>query len=473
MQDSDALEAATQALKKMKAKHGDAFTFPFDLVWEYTDSEVPSLMRPHQAKRLMRSGMIELTGALTKAASDKRAGSSTREYRFGQALIGGPQAAKAAKSQNTAGLILALQEQFEAEGYIITPAELANFYLAMAASPLVILSGISGTGKSLLPRKFAAHTKASFHSVCVQPQWTDNTDLFGYTPALAPTSYVEGKFIPALKEAATNPGRLVIALLDEMNLAPVEHYFSDFLSVMESARREAGGQVKTDALPIELPPIIPGKDDPYAALRNLGLPRNLKVVGTANMDETTKVFSPKVLDRAFTIEFDDPDLTAFAADAAGTKGSPLEKLAESLAADLPITIHEARGDSQELFDRASALLEEVRVILKPAGVKLGYRTRDSILLYVQRWKAFGLHEILPDNAALDFCLLQKILPKVVGSGDALLDALETLSKWLSKDRSGEDGADAGFNGPFQRSVDKVDRMKKLLESDGVTQFWGV
>ena len=111
----------------------------------------------------------------------------------------------------------------EAEGYVISAAELANFFLAMAVSPLVILSGISGTGKSLLPRKFAKFTNSRFQPIPVQPQWADNSDLFGYVPSLASGTFVQGKIIDSILGAKRNPGSLAIVLLDEMNLAPVEH----------------------------------------------------------------------------------------------------------------------------------------------------------------------------------------------------------------------------------------------------------
>ena len=157
----------------------------------------------------------------------------------------------------------------------------------MTVSPLVILSGISGTGKSLLPRKFAKRTNSKFYAIPVQPQWSDNSDLFGFVPTLSPTKFVEGKLIKALRDAHDNNDTLVIALIDEMNLAPVEHYFSDFLSVAETRERK-GAKIGSDPLPIELP-AVPGAGlpDPESDLRGIELPPNLRVIGTANMDETT------------------------------------------------------------------------------------------------------------------------------------------------------------------------------------------
>ena len=153
-----------------------------------------------------------------------------------------------------------------------------------------------------------------------------------------------------------------------MNLAAVEHYFSDFLSVMET-RRRSGDAVITDRLPIDLPSVSGDAEDPHEHLRSLYLPHNVRVIGTANMDETTRSFSPKVLDRAFSIEFNDVDLTAFPA-------APEEPVHSASAGELarrlvdqnnPVTVHEMYLDLRELCDEVAGLMESIRTILEPAG----------------------------------------------------------------------------------------------------------
>jgi len=471
-------ELARHAVQRMFNERGPDYRFPFDAVWLYVESgvNIPGTARPHQAGRLLREGWIETTGAIAKAVSEKRAGSSTPEYRFGHLLVKRqvPVAAlPVAGSKRASDLLTRLQLKMDSEGYVVSVAQLANFYLAMMTSPLVILSGISGTGKSLLPRKFAQHTKSGFKPVPVQPQWSDNSDLFGYVPTLSPEKFIKGHLIDSLIEALDNPEKLMIALLDEMNLAPVEHYFSDFLSVAETRRRN-GGVIQTDALPIELPYSTDGQEDKYKRLRNIGLPHNLRVIGTANMDESTHSFSPKVLDRAFAIEFDDPDLTAFATAVNGSD-EDFSELAKLIGDQRnPISVQEARATNQELFDQVAQMLQEIQDILAPSGIKFGYRTRDSILLYLHFWRQLGLEDIVNASAALDFCLLQKVLPKILGSGDTLADALTKLKTWLQKDRSVDvDGGDVTeFTGPFVRSLQKIDRMAALLEVDGSTHYWG-
>jgi 5-methylcytosine-specific restriction endonuclease McrBC GTP-binding regulatory subunit McrB len=468
-------ELAHDALKKMLSEYGANFTFPTDVIWQHIPPgiNIPSTAKPHQPKRLMNAGLLEKTGAMVKAKSEKRAGSATPEYRFGPALV--PRAAhtvSSGKLVSISGHLNTLQVKMESDGYFISTAELANFYLALIVSPLVILSGISGTGKSLLPRKFANYTQSEFNPISVQPQWSDNSDLFGYVPTLAPTEYVEGALIKSIVTASNNPKKLVISLLDEMNLAPVEHYFSDFLSIVETRRRD-GTSVITDALPIELPK-MPAPENKHAHLTGICLPNNLRIIGTANMDESTHSFSPKVLDRAFTIEFDDPDLTAFT-PINFSEDQDLSQLAE-LVIDInnPISIQEARAESQDMFDEVAMLLQQVQDILSPAGIKFGYRTRDAILLYLHHWKKLELSGVISSSAAFDFCLLQKILPKISGSGDRLAEALNALLKWLDADRTSQNEEELQiFTGPFTRSYEKVERMIGLLEVDGATHFWGI
>ena len=364
----------------------------------------------------------------------------------------------------------------DSEGYVVSTAELANFFLAMTVSPLVILSGISGTGKSLLPRKFAQRTQSDFLQIPVQPQWADNTDLFGYVPTLAQGRFIEGKLIKGLRAATADPEKLVIAVLDEMNLAPVEHYFSDFLSVAETRSRDASGKISSDELPIELPAVPANGPDEQSDLRGIRLPANLRVVGTANMDETTHTFSPKVLDRAFTIEFDDPDLTSFASGSAANPNETFAELAQIVIRHSnAISVLEARAANQDLFEHIAALLAEIQDILSPAGIKFGYRTRDAILMYLHFWRELKLSGIVSGYAALDFCILQKVLPKISGSGEGLAEALKHLAIWLkarSEIQNAAPGVEADFAGPLERSHQKVIRMAELLDLDGATRFWG-
>ena len=464
---------ALDGLKALVEDRGENAKFPFDAVWGYVTEDVPGPRKPHQAKRLLDNGYLELTGGQAKAESEARAGSPTREYRPGPKFRMSSSKVQT-KTRSTADALKALVAAMEGRGFLTTAGELANFYLALLASPLVILTGISGTGKSRLPRLFSELIGASFHSIPVKPQWDDNSDLFGYTSTLNRDAFVKGEVTTALENAMENLSKPSIVLLDEMNLAAVEHYFSDFLSVIETRVRSNDG-IFTDTVPIDLPPLQAGTEDPYSSLRDLRIPSNLRVVGTANIDETTRSFSPKVLDRAHSIEFGDVDLTAFPI-IDSVSDSPADGAFSQLAKGLvdlknPLTVGEAYSTQRELFDHVAGLFEEIRLILEPAGLSFGYRPRDAACLYMWHWDHERLKGVLPRNTALDNCILQKVLPKIFGQSERLRQSLEILEQWLHG--KSVRGFDADPERDFLQSADRVRRMRQQLDEDGVTTYWGV
>jgi MoxR-like ATPase len=475
----EAKQIARGAVDELAKDRGLDATFPFDAIWPYGSGNlVPSTLRPGRSRELINDGYLEKTGTMVNASSSARAGSLTPEYRLGPHYRHSAAAVSDVVSTGAAAPAVAkalkdLEAAMVSRGFIITAAELANFYLALASSPLLILAGISGTGKSRLPRLFAELTQSSFLPIPVKPQWSDNSDLFGYTPSLNPEQFVTGKFTEVAARAVATADQLYLVLLDEMNLAAVEHYFSDFLSVIETRRRQ-DGEVITDALPLDLPP--PGTPDSYSELRGLSLPANLRVVGTANMDETTHSFSPKVLDRAFSIEFDDPDLAVFASERS-YDSTGLPSLAQLLLdKENPVTVDEVYSSSSNLFDCIAALLEEVKEILKPAGISFGYRSRNDICMYMYFWQKFDLASVLSPTAAMDFCFMQKILPKLGGTGEQLAESLRALLAWLRTDEIGDatdrSRVDPCASRPWERSAQKVQRMIDRLEAEGATTYWG-
>jgi hypothetical protein len=464
-------DIALQGLKALVKDRGENSVFPFDAVWSYTDEQVPGKNKPHQAGRLTEAGYLELTGDSTRAETPARAGSPTREYRPGPKFRSTGPKSVPATAATVADAFKGLEKAMAGQGFVITAGELANFYLALLVSPLVIMTGISGTGKSRLPRLFAELIGASFASIPVKPQWDDNSDLFGYTSNLNQGVFVKGEVTSVLQAAAAELTKPSFVLLDEMNLAAVEHYFSDFLSVIET-RRRSGASIITDALPIDLPQKGSGNEDPYAGLRALYLPNNVRVVGTANMDETTRNFSPKVLDRAFSIEFNEVDLTAFPAATGGSVSTePFRQLGKRLVdPQNPVTVGEGYKQQPQLFDDVSGLIEEVRTILEPARLSFGYRPRDASCLYMWHWKKDKLEALLPYNTALDYCILQKVLPKIYGQGERLRSALENLERWLQGEAVLDLEADPARK--LLRSAEKVKRMRQRLDEEGATTYWG-
>jgi AAA domain (dynein-related subfamily) len=464
-------DIALKGLKALVKDRGENSAFPFDAVWSYTNEQVPGKNKPHQAGRLTEAGYLELTGGSTRAETPARAGSPTREYRPGPKLRSTASATPAATT-SVVDAFKGLEKAMAGRGFVITAGELANFYLALLVSPLVIMTGISGTGKSRLPRLFAELIGATFASIPVKPQWDDNSDLFGYTSNLNQGVFVKGEVTSVLQAAAAALTKPSFVLLDEMNLAAVEHYFSDFLSVIET-RRRSGASIITDALPIDLPQKASGIEDAYAALRSLYLPNNVRVVGTANMDETTRNFSPKVLDRAFSIEFNEVDLTAFPTATGGQVSvEPFGQLGKRLVdPENPVTVGEGYKQQAQLFDDVSGLIEEVRTILEPARLSFGYRPRDASCLYMWHWKKDNLEALLPYNTALDYCILQKVLPKIYGQGERLRGALENLERWLLGEAVLDLEDDPARK--LLRSAEKVKRMRQRLDEEGATTYWGV
>lgn len=460
---------AREAVRNLAEDIGKDALFTFDQIWDYASSPVPPRQKSSAQAPLRKEGFIEPTGGTMKSVSESRAGSPASQYRFGPKIK-----PHELKPELPGGSLVDafqnMEKAFAGQGLLVGAGELANFYLAMCVSPLVVLSGISGTGKSRMPRQFAQFTKSRFDSVPVKPQWSDNADLFGYAPSLKPEAFVKGRFTEAIEQAKAEPQRLALVLLDEMNLAAVEHYFSDFLSVMETRRRE-GDAVVTDALPLELPPAPAGAPDPQAGLRALGLPANVRVVGTANMDETTHLFSPKVLDRAFSIESAPPDLTLFpSAEAQDYDAAAFAPLVSRLLDPAnPLTEGEAYATAPDLLNEIGLLLQEANDLLRPAGISFGYRTRRDVCLYMYFWQKFGLADVLSASAAMDLCFLQKVLPKVQGAGEGLGEALHKLYDWLTGD---DESKSIAFSRPWPRSADKVQRMLARLESEGATTYWG-
>ncbi|MBU3102236.1 MULTISPECIES: McrB family protein [Clostridium] len=188
-----------------------------------------------------------------------------------------------------------IHKYITSKGFYYTKDLITNFYLSLKTKPFVILSGISGTGKSKIVELFAQAVGANCDNqrsqlVQVRPDWSDATDLLGYRN-------IENKFVPgiiiidAAYEAMKNIDKPYFLCLDEMNLARVEYYFSDILSTMET-RNIKDDEIITQRL---LSRAQFGKDErAYDKYGDIYIPQNLYIVVTANMDETTFPFSKKV-----------------------------------------------------------------------------------------------------------------------------------------------------------------------------------
>ncbi len=334
-----------------------------------------------------------------------------------------------------------------------------SFVSSLLAKPFVILTGLAGSGKTQLAMRLGEWFGTDEHGrhrhvvVPVRPDWTGPESIFGYEDALrtsasgAPVWFVPEAFEFVLR-AANDPEHPYLLILDEMNLAHVERYFSDFLSGVESRR-----------------PVLPDlvlDDEPSGqwVLRDveaqrLPLPRNLFVVGTVNVDETTYMFSPKVLDRAFTFEFrvtsDELDAELRRPIAAPAGEDQRVRAFASLA---------ERDDWQREHphparDEIVSTLREAHVILASANQEFGHRTLYEILRFCAFYAATGDTD---GHTALDLAMMQKVLPKVHGSRrrvEPVLTALDALAT----------GA-----GPAPRLPVTHHKIVRMIESVRANQF---
>ncbi len=290
-----------------------------------------------------------------------------------------------------------------ARGFVFEPWQVAAYVTALRTKPFVILAGVSGTGKSRLPALVAELTGGEATLLPVRPDWTDSSDVLGYTDLGG--RFRPGRLLEVARGATARPDQHHVCVLDEMNLARVEHYFAEVLSRIED-RREAPGGGFAGALLGQRPA---GDDAPWA---DVGLPPNLALVGTVNMDETTHGFSRKVLDRAFSLEISDIDLSVWSVE-----GAAVTPPAWPVHAFHPRAVRlgalTAGEDEKKLVEAAIAALTEVNEVLRCAQLQVGYRVRDEVALFLVHAQevlaAFKTRDGV-GVAPLDLALLMKILP---------------------------------------------------------------
>mgnify|MGYP000525670503 FL=1 len=377
------------------------------------------------------------------------------------------------------------------------------YITAIKSKPFLLLAGISGTGKSRIVRELAracwdvnsaeykAHKPKNFEMVQVKPNWHDSSELIGYVSRIDGVRYVVGPFLKFMVKAIQDPNTPYFLCLDEMNLAPVEQYFAEFLSVVESRKVDKDGNVVTDPL------VDYSSTEEYKSLidqlfcddiernayltevggKRLTIPQNLIVVGTVNMDETTFSFSRKVLDRAMTIEMNEVDLMAGLTN----RHENIGKIEFADIIGKAVEGVDVYAAHKGMCDRAIGYLESINATLDKTPFKVAYRTRNELLLYVVNnlsWKTDDELEDFVIARALDEITCMKILTRIEGDetkvsanfldnlGNAIKSGLVEIDKDLLQANKSHKG-DA-----YQPiSLDKLDEMKERLKS-GYTSFWG-
>lgn len=363
--------------------------------------------------------------------------------------------------------IAAIKTYIAARGFNYEGDLIENFYLSLKSKPFVILAGTSGTGKTRLVKLFAEAIGAKMQLVPVRPDWSDSSDLFGHNDLSG--QFHPGAIIDFVKQAEWDKDTPYFLCLDEMNLARVEYYLSDFLSIIETRDRKDNGAIETDAL------VDTSYFQSQSAREKYGrvyLPENLYIIGTVNMDETTFPFSKKVLDRANTIEFSFVNLMARAT--AGGQ-AVAQKLDNSFLKTDYLYLQDC--DDEDLIDTICFNLEELNQILVKANLHVGYRVRDEISFYMMNNKKAKL---LDEDAAFDHEIMQKILPRVQGSSAAIKDVLSELFVKCAGDYTGFAGAAAyeqmsayldSKSCKYPNSAKKIAFMMRRYEEDGFTSYW--
>ena len=377
-----------------------------------------------------------------------------------------------------------------------TDSMMARLTASLLTKPFVILAGASGTGKSRMVKKLAYmtcradmlrnphdETPGNYCMIAVKPSWHDSSELLGYKSAFAGHEYVSSDFVKFILKAFAFPDTPFFVCLDEMNLAPVEQYFAEYLSAVESAgkngknkngkwvsdpliqRGEFGGDVLNLAPEYELP------ENVRTTINEKGLyiPKNLFVVGTVNMDDTTNQFSRKVLDRAMTIMMNEVDFGKL-------KGSAYEKLTNDLRIkndEIAKFIDRAVFDGAMLDEDFEMLLNGIKGTLIDSPFEIGYRFAIETALYREALGFLTGKATKGEGESakaerkelslivVDHLVLMKVLPRIIGTLSERDAVLKDLKTFLSS-----------LGAHHQLSAAMLDRMTKFAENNGgYISFW--
>ena len=387
-----------------------------------------------------------------------------------------------------------------------------SYLRAMRTKPFLLLAGISGTGKSRIVKQMAFDScpdidvlrsdltaPGNYCLIEVKPNWHDSTELLGYESKIGGEHYQLTPFVKFLAKAMLYPTVPFFVCLDEMNLAPVEQYFAEFLSVLESRTKIDGHIVSEPLIKADIfkkynlrkalfsndkketdysqphgtvePEAPYGKEvEVYEFLEKYGLriPENVIVIGTVNMDETTHQFSRKVIDRAMTIEMNLPDGDPFMDFFDNNSElvyrseptSPSLYLAtETKASDVVKALAENNAEKTDwLKSEVASFLTELNTALDGTPFKVAYRVQNELMLYFyQLWienKDAKWRDNL--NTACDQILMMKVLPRIEGDEELLEKPLERLATFCEQ---------------FVNAKKKIKEMADRLGQSRFTSFW--
>lgn len=381
---------------------------------------------------------------------------------------------------------------------IYQKSNIKSFYrpyiTAIKSKPFLLLAGISGTGKSRIVRELAraswdegsddyrAQKPKNFQMVQVKPNWHDSSDLIGYVSRVSgKTEFVAGEFLKFIAKAWEDTETPYFLCLDEMNLAPVEQYFAEYLSVIESRKSHEDGIVTTDPILekadeewyFNLTASLTSNEDIRKQFNEEGIciPQNLIVVGTVNMDETTFSFSRKVLDRAMTIEMNEVDLHGGLTE----RNEQIGKLGKAELIGYAVEGVDVYGANKDVCETVLTYLDAVNTVLEGTPFKVAYRTRNEFMLYVVNNLPYSKGENEEELSqgyvvarALDEITSMKVLSRIEGDDTKVSDKfLDSLSKAIEEGLKAVSGDDHTVK---SISLAKLKEMKGKLVS-GYTSFW--
>lgn len=376
-------------------------------------------------------------------------------------------------SKNQSFKYKSFHQKTQEAGLIFSEKMIARFVASLCTKPFVICSGLSGSGKTKLAQAFVqwvCESDEQYKIIPVGADWTNREPLLGYPNGLNPEEYItpDSRILHLLIDASKeeNQSKPYFLILDEMNLSHVERYFADFLSIMESndsIKLYTGSARKSlDGIDIK---------------QEIHWPKNLFIIGTVNIDETTYMFSPKVLDRANVIEFriTEEEIAGFLENPQTPDLSKLEKgginMAESF---LNISASKDIYKNDVLTKKLNLFFSE----LKEVGAEFGYRTASEIMQLITKLKA--LDPTKTDDECLDIAIMQKLLPKLHGSRSKLVKVLIALAALCIDENQKEDfikNFDTHFKNKFvdvniifDISFEKLIRMYRNVLANGFTSY---
>lgn len=388
----------------------------------------------------------------------------------------------------TPNTLTILTKSFTDKGLNFTTQQIATFYTALQVKGFVILSGISGTGKTKLAQHFASllpqpievgfsnaielestsslsgNLNTNWLFMSVRPDWRDSKSLLGYYNPLI-GNYEWTPFLRFLLKVVSSykkgDGLAWFVLLDEMNLAHVEYYFADILSVIESGRERGWSR---EPLRFVYPEDAKGNLPPA----EIFLPPNLYFVGTVNIDETTHAFSPKVLDRAFTLELTEADFSTYFPNVAGKEVKLNETIQQRLLEHFTFNKQFANitkqciGNYLDSKPQVRVWLQNLNSSLRQYNMHFGYRVFDEIVAFLSVAESNKLFEDLGGfEAAFDLAILMKVLPKFHGSRGKLEAPLCVVLAWcIDPDTPQEETISDALKG-IETSTDLVEELEGL------------